>query len=653
VTGSASIGRTGSRSQTVVATTGVHSAPERRRSSPLEGTSRLFGPADVLFLVAWGLWIAALLTTSIAHAQGSWGLIPALPWTFYFGVSLLLVSVAIQLGRERLSSIRLGLHLVSLVFMVQGVTPLLYSLEPKYFSQFKAVGETLLISSHGALQSSVDLYQRWPGFFGFTSWLDSIAGLQSPLSYMAWCQVFFDLLFAGAFLFAIRSLPLSPRQRWLSVFLLITGNWVAATWQDTFTPQAPAFALSLLIVGIVLRWLSSGPGELKVDWRTRKGALVVLLLLYVPLVFMHPLSPYIVVLWVVALTLVNRVRPLWLAPLLALLAVGFLIPNLSYINKQYGISKAFGNLENNVLPNAPSLARGGSFLQANLGPNLYAEPIIVGLLIVLGLIGIGIRIRQGKGSILMLALLMAPLIIVLGVTYGNEAITRVWLFSYPWLACFISLALWPDPEFEDGLPAEEWSVLKRLARKENEHRSRVPQALSHVRLVGARWITAAVLIVTAGLSIVLNYSQNEIYQVAPSELRAAVHFYGSAPAGVAYYVDPGFPLSVGARYPSFKGEGGGRYYDLFLVKYPLLELIDPAQVMSAVTRLVCNAERPGSPNGYLVLSNQQEKYAEAFGVFDARFFDQMEQHLRESPDWSPYYLSSTVRIYKIMSHCRR
>jgi len=251
----------------------------------------------------------------------------------------------------------------------------------------------------------------------------------------------------------------------------------------------------------------------------------------------------------------------------------------------------------------------------------------------------------------MLALIGAPILIVFGVTYGNEGINRVWLFAYPWLACSIALALWPEPEFEEHLPPTDWLLFRRFARRIYRHSSRSLGTLSQVGIDGAKWISALVLMVTAGLSIVLSYSQNEIYQVAPADVQAATYFYQHAPAGVAYFVDGGFPTEIGARYATFMGHGGGRYYTLELSDFPELELGDTAQLLRAVTTLACGAERPASPVAYMVLSKQQEEYAKAFGTFDTAFFDRLKEGLQQSKEWHPYFSNATTEIYRIGPGC--
>ena len=293
---------------------------------------------------------------------------------------------------------------------------------------------------------------------------------------------------------------------------------------------------------------------------------MVVLVLYVPLIFIHPLSPYVVVLWIGGLVVINRLRPIWLLPLLAVIAIFYLVPNLGYVNRTYGVFKAFGNIANNIATRTATTVAGGG-IKPTLGPNHFVEPIIVTLLCILGIIGIVVRIRQGRNYLSMLVLLGAPLIVVFAVSYGNEGINRVWLFAYPWLGCFISLILWPDPVFEEGLLREDWRLSKRLARG-GGHSHTASRPEQKARLFGSKCTVASVLILTAMLSIVLSYSQNEIYQVAPADVAAASYFYQHAPAGIAFFIDGGFPTLIGARYGTFMVYSDGHYYNLELADHP-------------------------------------------------------------------------------------
>ena len=82
-----------------------------------------------------------------------------------------------------------------------------------------------------------------------------------------------------------------------------------------------------------------------------------------------------------------------------------------------------------------------------------------------------------------------------------------------------------------------------------------------------------------------------------------------------------------------------------------LEVANTAQLMSVVGGLACHSERPASPSAYLIVSKQEEKYAEAFGVFDSSFFDRLNEGLRTSKVWSSYFVNQTTHIYRLSEHC--
>ena len=202
---------------------------------------------EALLPLGWILWVIGISETSLKNAQGSSGLLPALPWEFYGGVALLLISATIQLSRARPSWIRLTIHLASLVFMIQGTTPLLYSLEPKYFSQFKAIGETLYVQSHAALNLNLDLYQRWPGFFALTAWIDKIArhlepallyGLESSI-FRSSVRIRFLLCHSTATSLVAAKMGecISIHYRKLGGYFWSGYLYTTGTWTDSLTPN--------------------------------------------------------------------------------------------------------------------------------------------------------------------------------------------------------------------------------------------------------------------------------------------------------------------------------------------------------------------------------------------------------------------------------
>jgi len=104
----------------------VATAGDLSRSSPDLASRRVrLRLADVLLPVGIALWAIGVSTTD-ATALGSYGLPPVLPSMFWAGIALILVSAAVELGRDHVSGWRMALHTMTLTFMLYGTVVLVY-----------------------------------------------------------------------------------------------------------------------------------------------------------------------------------------------------------------------------------------------------------------------------------------------------------------------------------------------------------------------------------------------------------------------------------------------------------------------------------------------------------------------------------------------
>lgn len=601
---------------------------------------RRLRPADLLFVVAWVFWIIGVATIHLGNAQGTWGLVAALPWTFFVGLLVLVLSFTVQLAEAETSNLRLGAHMVSLVFMIQAVMPLVYP-EARFFWQYHEVGETDLVALHGHLIRSVDVYQRWPGFFGLTAWLDKVAGLASPLSYIAWAQVFFDLLFTLGLGFAIQALPLTTREKWAALFLFFTGNWVAAAGQDLFTPQALAFFLALVIFGIALRWMPhrvrpADERASEIGTGSLVPPLVVLFAIFAVVIVMHPLTPFILIIQLGALLVLNRLRPLWVVPVMGLMTVAYFLPDLSYLQQTHQVLSGVGNVSHNASASGPSGTR-------RVGPNRYFILLLSGSIAVLAAAGILRRMRHHRPFLNLLLLAGAPILLVLAVSYGNESSYRAYFFGLPWAACLAASALFPTAQAPGRAPAAPAEV-------------GADQAPRSVAPSGTRWrhralwmagVTALLAVITVS-SVIINYSQNEIYEVAPGDVQAATYFYTHAPPGVAIYLNGNFPIDVGARYNLFQGGRGNRRYSAVLIQHA--DSHDIGNEVDDITTYACSIE-PRHQTAYLLLSKDETKYGDDFGLLTPDSVPDLLKHISHDPDWKVYYRNGTTVIYRDVADC--
>jgi hypothetical protein len=145
----------------------------------------------------------------------------------------------------------------------------------------------------------------------------------------------------------------------------------------------------------------------------------------------HQLTPYAGLCAIGALTILDMVRPRWLMLATTAIAVLFLIPRYSLISSQYGgIFSGF-----DILQNASGVGVKASAAQAFTADAVRL--LAVGTWLSTAIIVV--RARRSAGRVILPALLAAtPFVVVVGQSYGGEAIYRVFLFSAPW--CSLLLA---------------------------------------------------------------------------------------------------------------------------------------------------------------------------------------------------------------------
>ncbi|HYX44739.1 MAG TPA: hypothetical protein VE760_06815, partial [Acidimicrobiales bacterium] len=589
-------------------------------------------PLDALLPVALALWIIGVQAVD-PRAMDDYGLLPALPLVFLVAVALLVGSTAVVLSRAELSPVRLALHLVALVLFLHGTVPLVFS-QPIFPWVYKHVGVVGYLDLHGALDPRVDIYQNWPGFFALAAWFTRIAGLHSPLVYAAWAPVYFNLLICVELGFVFRSLPVTRRVRWLAAFVFVAGNWVG---QDYFAPQAMAFVLSLAVFGVVLAWfradrppapvravrrlsarLASTPQEPGPGWEgaapapdvSRLVALSVLFFTFTVIVVTHQLSPYVIILSLGLLTVAGLVRPRWVVVGLAAVAVGYLLLHFSYVERTQDLFGSVGD----PLGNAQGTPDDSVPMAGRRLTTLAAPALIAGLWM-LGTIG-AVRRLRGRRPTLILALLSgAPVLILLGQSYGGEAVFRIYLFSLPWIAVLAASALEP-----------------RLGRW--------------------GWTTAAtagvVLAVELALFMSAFYGSLELYQVRPGEVEASRYFYANAePGSVLTLGAPNFPTRLGERYDEFAGTGDNPPNLLTTVNRFRHRMLGPDD-LPAVAEFA--GEYVGATGGgrYLALGKGQQVYADVLGLLPGGSFSRLDRALAASPDWRVYYRNADAVIYRLL-----
>jgi hypothetical protein len=595
--------------------------------------------SDLLLPVSVGLWGLGVARTD-ASALGPYGLPAVLPVIFYVALAVLVVSAGYELSRAELSGWRLAMHAVALVVMLYGTAPLIYP-AGRYSWLYKTIGVVQYINAHGQLNSQIDIYQNWPGFFAFTAWFDKIAGVASPLAYAKWSQLVVELAALPLLYLVFGALFLPVRQRWAAMLLYSAGNWVA---QDYFSPQALGTLLSLGIVAIILRWLHSGnsSGNRRRDPPTPEsqadpepgsqappragnpavyGAAV--LLIFFVLTFTHELSPYLLTVQVAALAVFRLVRPRWFPIALGAIAVGYLIPRYGFVSSHYGLLKSIGTFFSNAAP--PSFHGGQVPLSQRL-IQYSADLLSVGIWS-LALAGAWLRRRSRRTVLTLLALTFSPFW-VLGIeAYGQEGLLRVYLFSLPWAAALGAAVLVPFP------------ALGEQAKARHSGTNEAAIALRGRSGRGALRAPLALGIVVA-LFLLAFFGDDGFNVMPPGEVAAVTSFLDVAPAGPIYSPIIDAPLADTWRYNRFPLTPIFGQFSLLGKKHATSSI---ANVIAAAARLRTRGHSPA----YIVITPNMLAYSEAYGVVPASSFAVLLAALARSRSWKLILRQSDTLIYEL------
>jgi hypothetical protein len=404
------------------------------------------------------LWVIGISRTNTDNLS-PYGLTGALSPIFYAGLALLILSAGIEFSRRVLSQARLAWHAVGLVIILYGTAPLIYP-EGRYAWLYKTIGVTQYVGAHGSLDRTIDIYMNWPGFFALAAWFNKVAGTGSPVDYVKWAQLVFELAAIPLLYTIYHSLFLPVWHRWLAIMLYAASNWIA---QDYYSPQGMSTLLALGIMALVTRWMfvvtsehrqrdASGSPQDRLAKERRRDALarelrrswpfiIALAAIFFVLTASHELSPYIVIIQITALAVTGLARPRWIALVAIAIALGYLLPNFSYVNSHYGLTSSLGSFFNNVKP--PSDATAG--VEPSQADKIIADctkllSVGIWLLAIAG----AWRLRKSRRIVIALLLLtFTPVLVLLGGAYGNEGLLRVYLFSLPWAVTLAAGALAP------------------------------------------------------------------------------------------------------------------------------------------------------------------------------------------------------------------
>jgi hypothetical protein len=599
----------------------------------MRDASRSIGTAAAghvaLVAVALSVWGASLTGADLSRISGV-GLLSALPPGYFVAFGLLLTGGAVALTRSRVSPAVLALYVVALVLVVHGTAPLLYD-EPRYPWVYKHVAVVDLIARTGHVDRATDIYNNWPAFFALNAWISSVSGLPA-LAYAAWAQVFFNLAYAAAVLFAVRGVSASDRVAWVATWLFLLGNWVG---QDYLAPQAFAFLLALVLLGLCLRcspppvparsragrwWAARLDGFRDAVLRrpadreplppaplSPRAALLLGTPCYLALVVSHQLTPVMLLAGVTALAVFARRVPLWIPAAMALVEGWWIALSWRYVTAHYDLF----SIDPTSSGAPPGYQAGHGLSGLGLVVNAtHAQVVLVAALAVAALVR---RIREGRWDLPAVLLIVAPLVVVALQSYSGEGRYRFYLFALPWL-----------------------SYLAATSHRTIAGSSRGRRALSR----------GGLLVVTGalGAGLLFAYFGLELSnRVTASDVAAGVWFDEHAPASsLVVEVTPDSVSRITARYatvfdpaypgaPTLTDQARFRRHRLGTTDLPAIE---------------ATLRGYGVKHTFLLVNGAEQRFARLYGILPDGWASSLARALRGSPAFRPVYRGEDAWIFE-------
>ncbi|ROQ39576.1 hypothetical protein EDF46_1208 [Frondihabitans sp. PhB188] len=596
--------------------------------APRDPVARISALPWLVLVVAAALWIVGLTLTNSTDL-GQFGLLVEFPVYWYAAVVIAFVVALVGLFTTKRAHGLLASALALLIVILYGSANLVEN-APRLPWVYKHIAVTNYIVANGSVDPSIDLYNRWPGFFSFSATVSSALGIPDATHYATWAEVFFALVDAVLVLAIARTISRHRRWAWTSVIVFTVGNWVG---QNYYSPQAFAFMLYLTAALVAVSALGSEPRRLMVWFErqlarpavrlgraintevlgvTRSGRgrilpIVAVVGLQGVIVASHQLTPYVAILALVPLFVLGYLRPLWVAIALVALPVLYLLPNLPYVSQHFGLFSSFN-------PGANISQASVSSVGVSEAASLQSHGVVLltGFAVLLALAGFTRRILNGhvRTTVVVAWLAIAPVFTLLGQSYGGEGKFRIFLFGLPFYAMGVSWLFWTR------------------GGSEGRHRVRRVSALGLISTL------SALLVLFVG-----TYFQPEAsLRISASDVRAAQWLDKRfAPSDYELSVTDTFPVLIGPHYPDY------------LLRY--LQTNTFADVQSASPKRLSTAkllesayQEPKTARTWVVFSDDQEHTAVVAGVFTRAQLDEMEMAVAASGTLS--YDRDGVRIYE-------
>ncbi|MET0703492.1 MAG: hypothetical protein ABWY93_27935 [Mycobacterium sp.] len=365
----------------------------------------------LVLVVGLAVWCASISLLEVAP-YSQYGLLASRGGAVLIvAASLVLFAIMIALRAGRIGVAWLGL--LGLIAVLRGTSSIITEM-PIFGWTYKHIGVVEYLQTYRTLPPSADIYGQWPSFFTLNAWFTSLTDIKL-LTVAHLFTPLIHLLLAVGVIVLTRALRFSRRSAVAAAVIVEITNWVG---QDYFSPQALALPLALAVLAVMV--LS-----------TRVPAAPVLgVFLFACLVPLHQLTPYWLMMVLVALVLGGWIKPWWVVVICGALLVLYLIPRFSAVSG-YSMISSF-NPVNNAQSNISGQGGTGKTVTTMACRGLGVSAFIVAA------VAIVVLWRRQLPVWPQMAMAGSALFMLGGVNYGGEAIFRVFLYSIPGLAILIA-----------------------------------------------------------------------------------------------------------------------------------------------------------------------------------------------------------------------
>lgn len=364
-----------------------------------------------LGVIAWAVSLPMLRSAPYSE----YGLLDSRGGPVLIAAGALLVAsflTALRAGRLALCFVAILL----LILALRGTVALITEM-PIYGWTYKHIGVAEYLQTYRMLPPKADIYGQWPALFSLSAWFSSVAGI-GLVSIASVFAPMVHVLLALCVIALSRVLGYSRRSALAAAMVAEMLNWVG---QDYYSPQALALVLALAVLVVLL------------CSRRLPRAAVLGAFLFACLVPLHQLTPYWLLLVMGALVVTRRIKPWWILVVCGALLAAYLWPRMSTV-APYGLLSGlnpFENAQSNI-----AVSGGDSKFFTSAACRLVSGSAFVAA----GLSAI-VLWRRKSPVWPPIAMAASAVVMLAGVSYGGEAIFRVFLYSVPGLAILIGPAV--------------------------------------------------------------------------------------------------------------------------------------------------------------------------------------------------------------------